>query len=143
VRYEREVPYRASDKTNKCPTGTYWTSGFTKHTVVGKGELATARALMVNPTVVTIGAGFTGFKSYTSGVWSCGNNVPMDHAVLLTGYTNGVKMQNGQTWNIWYVKNSWGTNWGQGGYFSVRKDCPGIGALGIYQNGGMLPMRQG
>ncbi|XP_003738752.1 cathepsin L1-like [Galendromus occidentalis] len=39
-----------------------------------------------------------------------------DHAVVVVGYGSN---QNGK---YWIVKNSWGTNWGQNGYFKLSRD---------------------
>jgi len=46
----------------------------------------------------------------------------LNHAVLLVGY--GVSGTQG----YWIVKNSWGTNWGEAGYFRIAK---GSGTCGI------------
>jgi C1A family cysteine protease len=45
-----------------------------------------------------------------SGVISCPSNVNYDHAVLIVGYTP----------NYWIVKNSWGQDYGLGGYVHVE-----------------------
>jgi cathepsin L len=53
---------------------------------------------------------------------ACGTN--LDHAVLVVGW--------GQDGNTQYliVKNSWGTGWGEGGYFRVAS-AGGAGVCGI------------
>lgn len=65
---------------------------------------------------------------YSSGIISdvkCG--YPLNHAALVVGYgqengEEGVK-------EYWILKNSWGQDWGENGYFRVLKtseDGPGI-----------------
>jgi aminopeptidase C len=64
---------------------------------------------------------------YKSGIISssaCGTS--LNHAVNLVGYGS----ENGK--NFWIVRNSWGTNWGEKGYFRVarsRQDGPGVCGL--------------
>ncbi|KAK4337986.1 hypothetical protein RND71_042473 [Anisodus tanguticus] len=73
-----------------------------------------------------------GFKQYKSGVYTsteCGNT-PMDvnHAVLAVGYgvENGVP--------YWLIKNSWGADWGDNGYFKMEmgKNMCGISTCASY-----------
>ncbi|XP_076028654.1 dipeptidyl peptidase 1-like isoform X2 [Oratosquilla oratoria] len=52
-----------------------------------------------------------------------------NHAVLVVGY--GVDSKTGE--NYWTVKNSWGPNWGEDGYFRIRRgtDECGIESLAV------------
>jgi len=67
---------------------------------------------------VTIGINADhGFQTYKKGILNpkkCpGKASDLDHAVLIVGYgtENGV--------DYWKIKNSWGTDWGENGYFRV------------------------
>ncbi|XP_020269245.1 oryzain gamma chain-like [Asparagus officinalis] len=73
-----------------------------------------------------------GFRLYKSGVYSsdtCGSD-PMDvnHAVLAVGYgvENGVP--------YWLIKNSWGAEWGDNGYFKMElgKNMCGVATCASY-----------
>lgn len=46
----------------------------------------------------------------------------INHAVLLVGYTP----------NSWIIKNSWGTNWGAGGYAYVTRESTNNCGIGLY-----------
>lgn len=50
----------------------------------------------------------------------------LDHAVLLVGY--GVDRTTGTDVPYWTVKNSWGADWGEDGYFRIQR---GVGMCGI------------
>uniref|UniRef100_A0A5B6YKB2 Putative cysteine protease Cp1 n=1 Tax=Davidia involucrata TaxID=16924 RepID=A0A5B6YKB2_DAVIN len=74
----------------------------------------------------------TGFRFYKQGVYTSNNcgTTPMDvnHAVLAVGY--GV--QNGVPY--WLIKNSWGEDWGDNGYFKMEmgKNMCGIATCASY-----------
>jgi xylem cysteine proteinase len=80
-------------------------------------------AILQQPTSVAIEADQVGFQYYKSGVFcgTCGTN--LDHGVLAVGY--GTDTTAG---NYWYVKNSWGTSWGEAGYIQM---CRGQDECGI------------
>ncbi|KAI6661208.1 cysteine proteinase 1-like isoform X1 [Oopsacas minuta] len=78
------------------------------------------------PLSVLIDATFLQF--YHSGVWEthfC-NSATLDHAVLLVGYGTHKGLFDEKPY--WLVKNSWGLDWGQDGYFMILrgKDMCGI-----------------
>ncbi len=64
--------------------------------------------------------GFSVYESFESDSVASTGVVPMPspneqllggHAVVLVGYDDTKK--------VWIVRNSWGTNWGQAGYFTM------------------------
>jgi len=87
-------------------------------------------ALQTQPISIAIAAYASVFQLYTGGIissTSCGTS--LDHAVNMVGYgadTSG---------NLyWLVRNSWGTNWGEAGYFRVsRATTSGPGICGLLQ----------
>lgn len=70
----------------------------------------------VGPLTVGVNASHNAFwYAGPSGLINCPNVTSMDHAILLVGYNE----------THWFIKNSWGTNWGHGGYGYINKssDC--------------------
>jgi len=62
------------------------------------------------------------FRDYSTGVYSepnCPNlNTDVNHAVLAVGY--GTDQASGKPY--WIVKNSWGTDFGDMGYFLIERN---------------------
>jgi len=56
-------------------------------------------------------------------LFDCGTQLT-NHAVLLVGY--GTDDETGE--DYWIVKNSWGTRWGEDGFFRIRR---GVDECGI------------
>lgn len=74
--------------------------------------------MLIDPQV------YSDFMSYKGGIYhhtGLSDHVnPFEltnHAVLLVGY--GRCHMTGQKY--WIVKNSWGSSWGEGGYFRIRR----------------------
>uniref|UniRef100_A0AAY4A0W8 Cathepsin L1-like n=2 Tax=Denticeps clupeoides TaxID=299321 RepID=A0AAY4A0W8_9TELE len=90
------------------------------------------QAVALEGTVsVAIDASPISFQSYHSGVYNdpaC-SSTEVNHAVLVVGYGQ----ENDQ--DYWLVKNSWGTEWGDGGYIKIARNqnnmC-GISSYAIY-----------
>ena len=84
-------------------------------------------AVAISPVSVAIEADTYVFQSYASGIIKsadCGTD--LDHGVLLIGYGNdGVN-------DYWILKNSWGTGWGEKGFFRIiRKSTNDAGICGL------------
>ena len=59
------------------------------------------------------------FQAYTGGVYSEANVSGINHAVTIVGWDDATQS--------WIVKNSWGTGWGESGYFRIRYGSNTIG----------------
>lgn len=67
---------------------------------------------MLTEGPIAIAVSATGWESYSSGVYQCPAIAPINHAVLLVGYTA----------DYWIIKNSWGADWGQDGFIYVTRN---------------------
>eukprot|EP00955_Chlamydomonas_euryale_P063148 358576-Chlamydomonas_euryale.AAC.1 len=95
-----------------------------------RSEAALRAALRTGPVGVLIHSGFA-LMVYSGGVFEdsgdCSSAV--NHAVVLVGYGYD---SDSDRW-FWKAKNSWGTRWGEGGYFRIAMTGDGDGPCGIYQ----------
>jgi C1A family cysteine protease len=90
-------------------------------------------AATLQPTSIAVEADQNAWQFYAGGVVTdqCGD--ALDHAVLIAGYGpyNGGDV-------AWYVKNSWGADWGESGYIWIGTDATqnqGFGVCGILRCG--------
>lgn len=86
----------------------------------------------IGPISVSIDASQPSFQLYSSGIYSdplCSSEV-LDHSVLIVGYGTDELKQ-----DYYIVKNSWGSSWGENGYFKLARNhnnhC-GIASFAIY-----------
>jgi cathepsin L len=81
----------------------------------------------VGPVSVAIDAS-ENLQLYSSGILdddSCGSDLnSLNHGVLTIGYGTGSVEENSNTY--WLVKNSWGADWGESGYFRFLKSTPNV-----------------
>jgi len=116
---EKSYPYKARngfcrfEKSNIGATDT----GFVDIKEGSEDALLQAVA-EIGPISVAMDAGHNSFQHYRTGIYkerACSSR-KLDHGVLAVGYgeENGAK--------YWLVKNSWGTVWGEEGYFKMARD---------------------
>merc|ERR1719319_828165 len=97
-------------------------TGFTNKWYTNENDME--NMLQINPVVTAVSA-TNNWGSYGGGVLDdnlCCNAATdsqcvynLNHAVLVVGYGT----QGGQ--DYWLIKNSWGTSWGESGYFKLKR----------------------
>lgn len=94
--------------------------GMTGWTKLPENKLGPLKLALVTkgPVAVSISAGYS-WNSYGGGILdNCPQNAVIDHAVMLIGYGH-----TDSKLNYWTLQNSWGKDWGEGGYIRMlRKD---------------------
>ena len=80
---------------------------------------------------VAMRANHKNFTRYGDGILNMKENpelcsaTTVDHAVVMEGY-----LDKGGVDDVFTFRNSWGTNWGENGYFRLHRDClEGLGVL--------------
>uniref|UniRef100_A0A914I0X3 Cathepsin L-like n=1 Tax=Globodera rostochiensis TaxID=31243 RepID=A0A914I0X3_GLORO len=130
---EKSYPYTAQTSechfSNKTVGATL--KGF-KDLPIGNEEQLKHAIATIGPISVGIDASHLSFQFYSAGVYlekRCSHNY-LDHGVLVVGY--GTDKVHG---DYWLVKNSWGADWGEGGYIKMarnRNNHCGIATMASY-----------
>jgi C1A family cysteine protease len=126
-------PYLASDMPcNYCSEGNYLKTtiwGWNYITSDHEDVAAIKQALLTGPVAACMEV-YADFDYYESGVYV---KVPSaifegKHVVVIVGYDDALQ--------CWIVKNSWGADFGENGFFRIRWGQTGLG----YDNGGFMDL---
>jgi len=128
---ETQYPYMNSDAAscNKSleAQGVKYNSAYVNVPYGSNDELMSA--LSRQPVSVAVDADDLQF--YKGGVFVNDCDTGLNHAILAVGY--GVDKETGQS--FYKIKNSWGANWGEGGFVRVeRTNIDGKGKCGVLMN---------
>lgn len=92
-----------------------------------KGNEAALLEAVATEGPVSVGIDASYLASYSSGIYSDSLCSPygLNHGVLVVGYGS----ENGN--DYWIIKNSWGTSWGEQGYFRLLR---GVNECGVAED---------
>jgi len=116
-----DYPYTAETGTCQFNSGDVLAK-ISSYTTIGSESQAQQYLVQNGPLSVCVDA--ESWQYYTGGIITtssdCGTS--LDHCVMITGYGTGDVA-------FWWVRNSWGSDWGQSGYLQVQsgQDVCGIG----------------
>lgn len=91
--------------------------------LISAGEASVMKTRLTGQPLLTLVSANSGaFMYYTGGVITdgCFEQAELDHSVLLVGYDEDRES--------WKAQNSWGTGWGEEGYFHISS---GLNLCGI------------
>jgi len=122
VTLDSEFPFKGQQKT--CPRSKLWTNiAVHDYKVLMMEDNPKAEQqfehILHNYGPIAVGIDSTSLSNYNGGIVSANMcTTDIDHAVTIVGYTD----------KAWIIKNSWGYNWGIGGYLYLER---GTNACGV------------
>jgi len=124
---ETAYPYTAKDDACTVKADTYALNVVGGSVNITEGDEVQLAEAIYNDGPVSVAFEVVGdFRDYKTGVYSsteCKNSTQdVNHAVLAVGYGT----EDGTPY--WIVKNSWGADWGDKGYFKIER---GVNMCGI------------
>jgi hypothetical protein len=136
---EDDFPYVASDVPCDCP----YPHEYLIDDWVYIGEWIVPPVDSIKQAIVDYGPvsaavyANSAMQAYTGGVFNgCGSG-DVNHAVVLVGWDDSQGSD-----GIWFMRNSWGTGWGESGYMRIPYVCSSIGYHSCYVDyPGALPLK--
>ena len=128
--YESNYPYTESQGTCKSVSNKYTITGYKR---VTDGDEENLKELLNNygPIAIGMDASTITFQLYSAGkIFSDSNckKLVLNHCVTLVGYGSN------SDGDYWIVRNSWGTSWGDNGYFLLARNQNNMCGVGKDSN---------
>ena len=70
------------------------------------------------------------FHMYDGGIFNSQSNGQVNHAVALVGWDDNQGEE-----GVWFLKNSWDTDWGENGYMRIEYGCNNVGYASCFIDG--------
>jgi len=127
---ESDFPYMASDGSCSCPySHPYSISGWSfigpEWGTPTRNQLK--QAILEHGPITVCVAVNGAFQAYSGGVFNAENTAGINHAVVLVGWDDNQGEE-----GVWFMRNSWGTGWGEGGYMRIAYGNSLIGFNALY-----------
>ncbi len=123
--YAADLGYTAANGT--CGSSYTYHEKITSHAQVNGSNPTDAQIKQAiynyGPVWAGIDAG-NNFQNYSSGVFSSSDGTSIDHAIVLCGWDDAQ--------GCWFLRNSWGSSWGENGYMRIAYGTSGVGASAEY-----------
>lgn len=131
---EAEFPYVARNVPCQCPyVHTYliydWKFIGSQYNIPSVESIKQA-ILDYGPVSVAIYVD-NGFQAYNGGVFNSTAQGDINHAPVLVGWDDHYYW-NGNYYGVWFLRNSWGTGWGEAGYMNIVYGCNEVGYAACY-----------
>jgi len=129
--FESDFPYVASNAPCNCPYPHAYLIDDWAH--IGDSQSippidSIKQAIMTYGPVSVSVAADEAFHAYSGGIFNQHNGGVTNHAVVLVGWDD-----NQGTDGVWFLRNSWGTGWGEdGGYMRIEYGCSSVGYAAGY-----------
>jgi C1A family cysteine protease len=121
---ETDLAYKAVNGT--CGTYTYHEKAQSYKTVSNTVAAIKQAVYDYGPIYTAICAGSNLSSLVGTGILTQSDGTTLNHAVTIVGWDDAG--------GYWLVRNSWGSSWGDGGYFRAKFGVSGIGGASAYIN---------
>jgi hypothetical protein len=126
---EEFMPYSESDDPNLCEEGTFQTLAKIEgrqYLCYDSPDNEAIKNALQEGTVIAAMNVYDDFFSYSGGVYERTSDINWGgHAVEIIGYDDNIPTSTGT--GAWIAKNSWGTGWGEEGFFWIAYNDSDIG----------------
>ena len=119
---ENCFPYQADDAIpceSKCPEWREYLIGIKNYEKIAREDITAIQEALIEygPLPATMEVYEDFYPNYTGGVYKYTNGgYVFGHVVTIVGYDN---TWGGEDEGYWICKNSWGTEWGEDGWFKI------------------------
>jgi predicted secreted protein len=125
--YEADFPYLAQDASCGALAHPHHEKSSSWSWVSAAGQVAAMKEAIQahGPVWVTV-CSDSSFSGYSGGVFKGSSCTAVNHAVVLVGWDDT------QEGGYWFVRNSWGSSWGEGGYMRIAYGANSLGSAAAY-----------